>query len=198
MKLNWGIVSGDICEVKCDVVVNAANSSLLGGGGVDGAIHKAAGSSELGDYILANVPVKGIDPLDPSCGLRCGYGQAVITPSFKMKNCSAIIHTVGPIWHGGGQGEPWLLSMSYWNSLNLAKDKGYKSIAFPCISAGCYRFPMRYAADVALRTVKNWLKMNGNCMKVIFVVYENEEAYEYYEERMNCIQRKEDVDTQKK
>lgn len=179
---NWGVVTGDICDVPCDAVVNAANTSLLGGGGVDGAIHKAAGGGELGEYIMSHVPVKGYDPLDPSCGIRCFYGEAVITPSFNMKNCSAIIHTVGPIWHGGGRGEARVLAACYWHCLELAKSSGLKSVAFPCISAGCYKFPLGLATDVALRTVKKWLVQNDNCVKVIFAAYTDEAADEYNEQ----------------
>ena len=182
--MNWGHVMQDICDTPCDAVVNAANSSLLGGGGVDGAIHAAAGSHELGDYILRFVPRTGTDPLDPSCGIRCNYGDVVITPSFGMKNCKAIIHTVGPIWHGGGRGEARILAGCYWKSLELAKAWGFKTIAFPCISAGCYRFPLGIAADVAVRTVRKWLVQNNDAVRVLFVTY-TDEAAEKYEELLD-------------
>ena len=173
MKLNWGIVSGDICEVKCDAIVNAANPTLLGGAGVDGAIHDAAGN-DLVCHILKTV---GVKRMLPECGgypIRCETGDVVMTPSFNMKNCKYILHTVGPIWNGGNMDEECELELCYKNCLDLAEKAGIKSVALPCISAGCYRYPVSMAADVAVRTVKAWLESHKDTeMRVLFVVYDD-------------------------
>ena len=185
MKLvpNWGIVSGDICGVPCDAVVNAANPTLMGGGGVDGAIHDAAGN-ELAGFIAERVKVIRTQDDDPDYPIRCETGGVVATPSFGMTNCKAILHTVGPIWHGGGRGEPEQLARCYWNCLEKAKELGLHSVAFPCISAGCYGYPPNMAADVAVKTVARWRNSwrGGKLcdMKVMFVVM-NEQCREAYE-----------------
>lgn len=180
---NWGVVTGDICDVPCDAVVNAANPTLLGGAGVDGAIHDAAGN-ELVCHILEHVPVLRTADYDPDYPIRCETGMVVATPSFGMKNCKAILHTVGPIWHGGNNGEPEQLAKCYWNCLEKAKELGLRSVAFPCISAGCYGYPLNMATDIAVKTVKKWMNSwrgGRNCdIKVVFVVF-NEECYVAYE-----------------
>lgn len=188
--MNWGLVMQDITNVRCDAIVNAANRTLLGGTGVDGAIHHAAGP-ELLRHIEAKVPVIGKCEADDAVPIRCDVGMAVVTPSFGLAPvCNAIIHTVGPVWTGGWNNEVRKLAKCYWSCLDAAREHGFMSVAFPCISAGCYRFPTNLAADVAVRSVASWFKRNTDCgIKVIFVAYTvaDNEAYEnimpYYGKR---------------
>ena len=135
------IVAGDITRLKVDAIVNAANSSLLGGGGVDGAIHRAAGP-ELLAYC------RGLG--------GCPTGEARITPGFEL-SARWVIHTVGPVWHGGEKGEPALLRACYENSFVLAYERGVKTIAFPAISTGVYGFPKSRAAGIALSVMRERL-----------------------------------------
>jgi O-acetyl-ADP-ribose deacetylase len=132
------IVQGDITQLDVDVIVNAANESLLGGGGVDGAIHRAAGPE-----------------LKEACHRlgSCPTGEARITPGFRLK-ARWVVHTPGPVWRGGALGEPQLLASCYRNSFQLAIEKGAQSIAFPCISAGVYGYPKRAAARIALMAMR--------------------------------------------
>ena len=134
------IVCGDITELETDAIVNAANCTLLGGGGVDGAIHRAAGPQ-----LLKACRVFG----------GCRTGEARITPGFRLK-AKFVIHTPGPVWHGGTSNEPELLRSCYLNSLMLAAENRCRSVAFPCISTGVYRFPKHQAAEIALKTVLSW------------------------------------------
>ena len=152
------LVQGDITTMEVDAIVNAANQSLLGGGGVDGAIHRAAGPELLEACRL----LKG-----------CETGQAKITPGFLLP-ASHVIHTVGPVWRGGTQQEPELLEACYTNSLDLALEHGLKSIAFPNISTGVYRFPKEGAEEIAISSVRKFLKEKDVDLKVIFVVFDRE------------------------
>ena len=149
------IVEGDITKLDFDAIVNAANKTLLGGGGVDGAIHRAAGPE-----------------LREACAKPggCETGEAKITPGFKLP-ARYVIHTVGPVWGGGERGEDRLLADCYRNSLMLAVDHGLTSIAFPAISTGAYRFPPGRAAHIALRTVLDVLEATPNLRRVLFCCF---------------------------
>lgn len=158
---------GDITKIRCDVIVNAANSSLLGGGGVDGAIHRAGGKEILAECIKIRNRQGG-----------CNAGEAVITTAGKLP-AKNIIHTVGPIWNGGKHNEVLLLRNCYSNSLKLAKNYNLKTIAFPNISTGIYRFPKESAAKIAIDEVKKFLISDNVIEKVIFVCFDKEN-YDLY------------------
>jgi len=163
MKNKIEIHKGDITKLKVDAIVNAANTSLLGGGGVDGAIHRAAGP-ELLEF---NRKLGG-----------CSTGEAKISPGFNLP-AKYIIHTVGPVWNGGQNKEENLLANCYRNSLKLAVENKIKTIAFPAISTGVYRFPLERATKIAVTEVKKFLEKNESIEKVIFVCFD-EETYEVY------------------
>lgn len=137
------VIQADITTLQVDAIVNAANETLLGGGGVDGAIHRAAGR----ELLAACRDIAEVRP-----GLRCPTGQARITPGFRLP-AKFVIHAVGPVWRGGTHGEPGLLASCYWQSLLLAQQHGATSIAFPAISCGVYGYPHEAAAIVALREI---------------------------------------------
>ena len=158
------VIQGDITKVTADAIVNAANSSLMGGGGVDGAIHHAGGPAILEDCRKIVSRQGG-----------CKTGEAVITSAGNLP-ARYVIHTVGPIWNGGMNRERELLANCYRNSLQLAIDKQCKSIAFPNISTGVYRFPKDEAAKIAVNTVKDFLQGNDTIEQVIFVCFD-EESY---------------------
>ena len=147
MRMEIKIVKGDITTLAVDAIVNAANQVMLGGGGVDGAIHRAAGR----ELYEACRKVPEVRP-----GVRCPTGEARITPGFKLP-AKFVIHTVGPVYRDGQHGEPEKLAACYRNSLALAVENGCKSIAFPCISTGVYGYPIEDAAAIAVREVKEFL-----------------------------------------
>lgn len=157
------LYKGDITKLKVDAIVNAANTSLLGGGGVDGAIHRAAGP----ELLKFNKKLGG-----------CKTGEAKISPGFNLP-AKFIIHTVGPVWNGGKHNEDKLLADCYINSLKLAVENKIKSMAFPAISTGIYRFPLERATKIAITEVKEFLEKNDTIEKVIFVCFD-EETYEIY------------------
>jgi len=155
------IVLADITGLKVDAIVNAANESLLGGGGVDGAIHRAAGPELL-------EACRRIPEVRPN--VRCPTGEAVITPGYRLP-ARYVIHTVGPIWRGGDRGEEELLASCYRNSLELAVEYGLESIAFPAISCGAYRFPVDRAAAIALRAVSRSLERSEIPKRVLLTAF---------------------------
>jgi O-acetyl-ADP-ribose deacetylase (regulator of RNase III) len=158
-------VRGDITTLPVDVIVNAANSSLLGGGGVDGAIHRAAGPELLAECRRIAEERRSLP------GGPCPTGEAVITGAYRLP-CKKVIHTVGPVWRGGSRGEPDLLASCYRNSLLLAEQEGLASIAFPAISTGVYGYPRDLAATVAIDTVKATLRSTPGIARVIFVCFD--------------------------
>ena len=161
------IIRGDITRMETDAIVNAANSSLLGGGGVDGAIHRAAGKELLEECIRVAKERSHIP------GGPCPAGDAVITGAGRLP-CKKVIHTVGPVWRGGGYGEAELLASCYRKSLLLAEANALKSIAFPNISTGVYGYPKDKAARVAVEAVRKTLAETPGIEKVVFVCFDNE------------------------
>lgn len=160
------IIQGDITRMEVDAIVNAANTSLLGGGGVDGAIHRAAGRQ-----LLAECRTLG----------GCPTGEARITGGFELP-ARHVIHTVGPVWHGGDREEDELLADCYRSSLLLATENGLETIAFPSISTGAYRFPIERAARIALRETADFLRRGGTSVrKVYFVCFSEGDAKVYRE-----------------
>jgi O-acetyl-ADP-ribose deacetylase len=162
------VVLGDITQVKADGIVNAANRSLLGGGGVDGAIHRAAGPGLLEECKRLN---------------GCETGEAKITKGYNL-DAKYVIHTVGPVWYGGANDEHQLLASCYQNSLKLAKEKKLKSLAFPGISTGVYGFPREQAALIAVTETKRFMEKNSYPEKVSFIAFD-EENYELYQSLLN-------------
>ena len=157
------IVKADITKLNVDAIVNAANSSLLGGGGVDGAIHRAAGPKLLEECKKLN---------------GCKTGEAKITQGYNLQS-KFVIHTVGPIWNGGNYNEDELLTNCYLNSLKLAVENKIKTIAFPAISTGVYGFPLERAAQIAIKAVKKFIQSDKSIQKIIFVCFDDR-AYQTY------------------
>ena len=157
------IVQGDITKLEVDAIVNAANTTLLGGGGVDGAIHRAAGPE-----LLAECRTLG----------GCQPGEAKITRGYRLP-ARFVIHTVGPVWRGGKRGEPETLANCYRNSLQVAVENGIRTIAFPAISCGAYGYPIEEAAQIAVNTTREFLATTDQIEKVIFVLWD-EDVYKTY------------------
>ena len=153
---------GDITALDVDAIVNAANSSLLGGGGVDGAIHRAAGPELL-------AACRAVPELRP--GVRCPTGQARVTPGFRLP-ARWVIHAVGPVWRGGGAGEDDLLAGAYRASLAAAEGEGCRTVAFPAISTGVYGFPADRAARIAAQTVRQWQAGHDLPERVVLVAFD--------------------------
>jgi O-acetyl-ADP-ribose deacetylase (regulator of RNase III) len=155
------VIEADITTLHVDVIVNAANESLLGGGGVDGAIHRAAGP-ELLAACRALPQVRA--------GVRCPTGEARITPGFRLP-AKYVIHTVGPVWHGGNAGEPASLASCYRRSLRLACEHDLHSVAFPAISCGVYGYPIEQAVTIAVHEIESWASANASPEHIVFCCF---------------------------
>jgi O-acetyl-ADP-ribose deacetylase (regulator of RNase III) len=160
-KATVRLIKGDITEMETDAIVNASNSSLMGGGGVDGAIHRKGGPKILEECMK-------IRATDWPEGLPTG--KAAITSAGNLE-ARYVIHTVGPIWRGGNRGEHELLGQAYQNSLRIAVSNGLKTVAFPSISTGAYGYPVADASRIALKTVKNFLEKEDKLKEVVFVLF---------------------------
>ena len=163
METRIEIIEGDITRLAVDAIVNAANNALLGGGGVDGAIHRTAGPELLRECRELH---------------GCATGEAKITRGYGLP-AKHVIHTVGPVWRGGGHDEDRLLANCYRNCLLLAQEQGLKTVAFPSISTGAYRFPLERAARIALRETRAFLSRNTGIEKAIFVCFERDALQTY-------------------
>jgi O-acetyl-ADP-ribose deacetylase (regulator of RNase III) len=174
-QAHLGIIQGDITHQATDAIVNAANSGLMGGGGVDGAIHRAGGSTIL-EECKRIVAKQG----------RLPAGQAVITTGGKLK-AKYVIHTVGPVWHGGNNKEAALLESAYRQSLKLAAEHKLTSLSFPSISTGAYGYPLAEAAQIALRTSASFLKETKTSLKeVVFVLFDSR-TYQAYAAALEAV-----------
>lgn len=161
-------IQGDITKLTVDVIVNAANTSLLGGGGVDGAIHRAAGSELVAECRMLN---------------GCKVGEAKLTKGYKLP-AKFVIHTVGPVWNGGKPGKAELLAACYANALQLATQKNLTTIAFPAISTGVYGYPIQEAAEVAVRTARAFITTPSSLTEIIFCCF-SESDLEVYEKTLD-------------
>ena len=168
MKNTIKLIQGDITKVEVDAIVNAANSSLLGGGGVDGAVHRAGGKEILDECIKIRNRQGG-----------CETGQAVITTAGKLP-AKFVVHTVGPVWNGGMKNEVQLLADCYTNSLKIALENNVRTLAFPNISTGIYGYPKESAGEIAVKTVAEFLEKNDEILQVIFVCFDDDN-YRIYE-----------------
>lgn len=155
MQTKISIISGDITALRVDAIVNAANETLLGGGGVDGAIHRAAGPN-----LLAECQALG----------GCRTGEAKLTKAYQLPS-KYVIHTVGPVWHGGHLNEPELLARCYQNVIKLAHQCDCESVAFPAISCGVYRFPIEMAAEIAVREIHQALKQYSMPQNILYCCF---------------------------
>ena len=164
------VVEGDITRLAVDAIVNAANSSLLGGGGVDGAIHRAAGKELLEECRTLN---------------GCRTGEAKITKGYRLP-AKYVIHTPGPVWHGGTKYEPELLSACYISCLELASEYGCKTVDFPSISTGVYRFPLDRASRIAIGTISDFLKFHPEIERVRMVCFDAR-TKEYYDKALESL-----------
>ena len=180
MKKYFKIIHGDITKVKVDAIVNAANTSLLGGGGVDGAIHRAGGPEILEDCRKIIAKQGG-----------CKVGQAVITTGGLLP-ASYVIHTVGPVWNGGANKETERLANCYKNSLELAVSHNCTSIAFPNISTGIYKFPKELAANIAIKTVFEFINQNSTLETIVFVCFDLENM-KHIEQQFELIKSSENI-----
>ncbi len=167
-KAKLSLIQGDITRQSTDAIVNAANSGLMGGGGVDGAIHRAGGPAILADCKKI-VAQRG----------RLPAGQAVITTGGNLK-ARHVIHTVGPVWHGGNKGEPETLANAYRESLNVAVENHLKTVSFPSISTGVYSYPVDKAAKIAVGTVAGFLRTDDTLEEIVFVLFDSQtfDAYD--------------------
>lgn len=177
-KSRLTLIQGDITRQATDAIVNAANSSLMGGGGVDGAIHRAGGPAIL-EECRKIVAQQG----------RLPTGKAVITTGGNLK-ATHVIHTVGPIWHGGHRGEAELLASAYNECLTLAVNSHLKTISFPSISTGAYGYPVDAAAEVALQTVVKFLERKAPLQEVVFVLFDNRTCEIYVEELERVLSKR--------
>lgn len=169
-KSKLEITKGDITKLSVDAIVNAANTTLLGGGGVDGAIHRAAGPE-----LLEECRTLG----------GCSTGLAKITKGYRLP-AKYVIHTVGPVWHGGSKGEPSLLASCYQSSLKLALEHKVRTIAFPAISCGVYGYPIPEAAAIAVRETVKFLDLHNEIDKVIFMCFD-ETVFNAYQQAVDAL-----------
>ena len=167
-RTRLSLVQGDITRQRVDAIVNAANSSLLGGGGVDGAIHRAGGSKILEECREIRAERGG-----------CPTGQAVATTAGLLP-AKRVVHTVGPVWNGGGRGEVGLLRSAYRTSLSVAETEGAKTVAFPSISTGAYRFPIERAATIALETIAEYCRRSPDAFEEVRMVLFSVQDFQVY------------------